>query len=62
MSYERRCAQKGRQGGAAPALDATRASAAHSVLAHMIHLVQTGRVIADGDNDLQARYSLPVPA
>ena len=37
-------------------------AAAHSVLAHMIHLVQTGRVIADGDNDLQARYSLPVPA
>ena len=37
-------------------------AAAHSVLAHMIHLVQTGRVIADGGNDLQARYSLPVPA
>lgn len=37
-------------------------AAAHSVLAHMIHLVETGRVIVDGKSDLQARYSLPVPA
>jgi len=37
-------------------------AAAHSVLAHMIHLVETGRVIVDGASDLQARYSLPVPA
>lgn len=37
-------------------------AAAHSVLAHMIHLVETGQVIAEGELDLQARYSLPVPA
>ena len=37
-------------------------AAAHSVLAHMIHLVETGRVVTDGALDLQARYSLPVPA
>lgn len=37
-------------------------AAAHSVLAHMIHLVETNRVICDGAADLQARYSLPVPA
>ncbi len=37
-------------------------AAAHSVLAHMIHLVETGQVIAEGELDLQARYLLPVPA
>lgn len=37
-------------------------AAAHSVLAHMIHLVETGKVVAEGELDLQARYSLPVPA
>ncbi|MBO6729133.1 MAG: MBL fold metallo-hydrolase [Maricaulis sp.] len=37
-------------------------AAAHSVLAHMIHLVETDQVIAEGELDLQARYSLPVPA
>lgn len=37
-------------------------AATHSVLAHMIHLVETGRVVTDGALDLQARYSLPVPA
>ena len=37
-------------------------AAAHSVLAHMIHLVETGRVVTSGESDLNARYSLPVPA
>ena len=34
------------------------APAAHSVLAHMIHLVEAGRVIADGPLTLATRYRL----
>jgi glyoxylase-like metal-dependent hydrolase (beta-lactamase superfamily II) len=34
-------------------------AACHSVLAHMIHLVETGRVAADGGLDLSTEYRLP---
>lgn len=37
-------------------------AAAHSVLAHMIHLVKTGRAACDGDASLDARFRLAVPA
>lgn len=37
-------------------------AAAHSVLAHMIHLVKTGRVACAGDADLSAQYRLTEPA
>lgn len=33
-------------------------AAAHSVLAHIIHMVETGRVVCDGDLNLEARYTL----
>jgi glyoxylase-like metal-dependent hydrolase (beta-lactamase superfamily II) len=33
-------------------------AAAHSVLAHMIHLVETGRAVADGALELGTRYRL----
>ena len=34
-------------------------AAAHSVLAHIIHMVKTGRVLCDGNPSLRAAYSLP---
>lgn len=37
-------------------------AAAHSVLAHMIHLVKTGRVACDSQPDLTSRYKLTAPA
>ena len=33
-------------------------AAAHSVLAHIIHLVETGAIVCDGQPDLDARYAL----
>jgi len=33
-------------------------AAAHSVLAHLIHMVETGRVRCDGKPDLEADYRL----
>ncbi len=36
-------------------------AAAHSVLAHMIELVRSGRVICDGTPGLQSRYTLMRP-
>lgn len=36
-------------------------AAAHSVLAHMIRLVETGQAVCDGEPALAARYSLPPP-
>lgn len=32
-------------------------AAAHSVLAHLIHMIETGRVACDGTPDLEARYT-----
>lgn len=37
-------------------------AAAHSVLSHMIHLVETGRAHCEGEPGLQSVYRLPQPA
>ena len=37
-------------------------AAAHSVLAHMIHLVDTGRAACDGEVGLNSRFKLAEPA
>ncbi len=37
-------------------------AACHSVLAHMIHMVEEGRVACDGEPHLDSRYALPATA
>jgi len=37
-------------------------AACHSVLAHVIHMVEDGRVICDGEPHLDTDYHVPVPA
>jgi len=34
-------------------------AAAHSVLAHLIHMEETGRVTSDGAGGLKSLYTLP---